>query len=124
MPLSDIFNNRLDDFVDSSNDNDVISHRQGGYPINPWLLAIGRNEGGSDSIMEEEAVRRNKVIGHSKMKEKTVGTNRVASHCEIKEGDGRRNRVVSYSGIEQEMERGTNNDLSDVSFYREIVNYN
>lgn len=54
VPLSNIFSNRLDDFVDNSNKEDVISCCQNWDATSPWLLAIEKN----------------KVVGHSEIKKK------------------------------------------------------
>ncbi len=43
MPLSNIFSNRLDDLVDSSNEEDVISRRQNKNATSPQLPATGRD---------------------------------------------------------------------------------
>ncbi len=44
MSLSNMFNNKLDDLVDSSNKEDVISHHQNKNATSPQLPAISRNK--------------------------------------------------------------------------------
>ena len=70
VPLSNIFSNRLDDLVDSSDDKDVISRRRRKNATSPRLPAIGRNG----------------VAGHSGIEEGAVGKNRVASYSGIEPG--------------------------------------
>ena len=57
MPLSNLFSNKLDDLINSSNKKDIINRRQNKNAINSQLLAIGRN----------------KVINHSESKKQIEG---------------------------------------------------
>ena len=43
MLLSNSFNNRLDDFIDTSDEEDVINRRQTRNATSPRLSGIGRN---------------------------------------------------------------------------------
>ena len=70
VPFSNIFNNRLDGLINSSDDKDVISRRQKKNATSLRLPATGRNE----------------VAGHSRMEEGAAGRNRVASHSGIEPG--------------------------------------
>ena len=68
--LFNIFSNRLDELIDSSNNKDVISCRQ------------KRNV----TIPQLPATEKNRVAGHSGMEEGTAGWNKVASHSEMERG--------------------------------------
>ncbi len=57
MPLSNMFSNRLDDLVDSSDEEDVISCRQNRNATSPQLSATGRD----------------RVAGHSEPEERVEG---------------------------------------------------
>ena len=57
MLLSNMFNNKLNDFVDSSDKEDVISCHQNKNAISPQLPAIGRD----------------RVAGHSKPEKQIKG---------------------------------------------------
>ena len=75
MPLSNIFTNRLDDHVDSSDNKDVISRRQKRNRTSPRLPVTGRNGVAGHSGMEEGAAGRNKVASHSGMEPGMEGAN-------------------------------------------------
>lgn len=68
MPLSNMLSNRLDNLIDSSNKEDIISCCQNRNTTSPELLAI----------------RRNKITDHFEIKEKATKKNRVISYFEIK----------------------------------------
>lgn len=59
MRLSNMFNNRLDDFVDSSNEENVISHRQNRNATSPQL----------------PGTERSRVVGHSRLEKGIEDTN-------------------------------------------------
>ena len=75
VPLSNIFSNRLDDLVDSSDDEDVISRRRRRNATSPRLPATGRNGVAGHSGMEEGAAGRNRVASHSGMEPGMEGAN-------------------------------------------------
>lgn len=70
MPLSNRFSNRLDDFVNSSDNKNVLSRCQKRNVITSRLLAIWTNG----------------VASHSKIEEKAAGSNRASSHSRIELG--------------------------------------
>lgn len=100
MQLSNIFINKLDNLVDSSDDKDIISRHWSENATSCQLQAIGRN----------------RVADHSKIEEETVEINRVASHSEKKEGVVEKNRVTGHSERKQELKKAANCTLSDISF--------
>ena len=65
VPLSNIFSDRLDDLIDSSDDEDVISRRQRRNATSLRLPAIRKNGVAGHSGMEEGAAERNRVASHS-----------------------------------------------------------
>ena len=75
VPLSNAYGNRIDDFVDNSNEKDVISRRQFRNATSPRLTGTGRNRVASHSEMEERATRRNRITGHSKKGKGIEGIN-------------------------------------------------
>lgn len=79
VPLFIVFLNRLDNFVNTSNKEDIISYCQTKDVTSSWLLGIETN----------------KVAGHSGIEEETLKKNKVASSFEIKEENMRRNRVAA-----------------------------
>ena len=115
MPLSNVFSNRLDDLVDSSNEEDVICCRRTRNATSLRLPGTGRKK-----IAEEGTSGRNRVACHSEMEKGASGRNRVAGHPEMEEGATGRNRVADHSEIKKEIE-GADRDTSEVSFlYRGI----
>ncbi len=119
MPLSNVFSNRLDDLVDSSDEENVIRCCRTRNATSLRLPGTGRKK-----IAEEGASGRNRVAGHSEMEEGTSEKNRVAGHPEMEEGATGRNRVADHSEIEKEIE-GADRDTSEVSFlYRRIIKCN
>ena len=98
VPLSNVFSNRLDDLVDISDEEDVISHRQTGNATSPQLPGRGKNRVAGNSQMQEGASGRNRVAGHSEREERATEKNGVARRFDRKKG------------IE-----GANGDMSEVS---------
>ena len=88
VPLSNVFSNRLDDLVNTSDEEDVISRRQTRNATSPRLP--GREK--------------NRVAGNSQIQERASGRNRVAGHSEREERATERNRVAGRSDKEEEME--------------------
>ena len=108
VPLSNVFSNRLNDLVNTSDEEDVISRRQTGNATSPRLPGRGKNKVAGNSQMQKGASRRNRVAGHSEREEKATGRNGVAGRSDREEG----------------ME-GANGDMSEVSFLdRKIIKYN
>lgn len=75
VPLSNIFSDRLDDLVNSSDDEDVISRHRKRNATSPRLPATGRNGVAGHSEMEEGAAGRNRVTSHSGMEPGMEGAN-------------------------------------------------
>lgn len=75
VPLYNIFSNRLDDFVDSSDDKDVINRRQRRNATSPRLPTTGRNGAADHFGMEEGAAGRNRIAGHSRIEPRIEGAN-------------------------------------------------
>lgn len=73
--LSNIFNNRLNDFVNSSDKEDIISRYQNRKVTSLWLLATGKNRVTSNSEIEEEAIARNRITSYSKIEVETEDAN-------------------------------------------------
>ena len=65
ISLSKMFNNRFDNFVNTSNKEDIISRHQTGNAISPWLPGIGRNRVAGNFQMQKGALERNKIAGQS-----------------------------------------------------------
>ena len=108
VPLSNVFSNRLDDLVDTSNKEDVISRHQTGNATSPRLPGRKKNRVTGNFQMQEGASGKNRVAGHSEKEERATGRNGVAGRSDKKEG----------------ME-GANGDMSEVSFLDQgIIKYN
>ncbi len=54
MPLFNTFSNKLDDLVDSSDEEDIISRRQNRNATSPQLPATGRDRVAGHSEPEEQ----------------------------------------------------------------------
>lgn len=80
-----MFNNRLDDLVDTSNKEDVISCYQTRNATSPWLSNTKRNRVADYFKTKKEALRRNKVADHSKIKEEATKKNRITGHSKKRE---------------------------------------
>lgn len=100
VPLSNMFSNRLDDFVNSFNKKDIICCHQIKNATSFQL---------SDT-------RRNKVIDHFKIEKRASEKNKVAGHSKIEEEVTKKNKVTSYSEIKEKIE-DVNKDMSKVSFF-------
>lgn len=66
--LSNIFSNRLDDLVNSFDNNNVISHHQRKNATSSQLLVIGKNRVTSHSGIEKKAARKNRIASYSEIK--------------------------------------------------------
>lgn len=100
VPLSNIFSNRLDNFVDNFNKEDVISHCQNWNATSPSLLAIEKN----------------RVVSHSEIEKRVNKRNRFISYSKVKAGAIEKNRIICCSEIEKGIEVGKR-DMFDVSFF-------
>lgn len=76
MPLSNEFNNRINDHDDSSNEENIISHLQTRNATSSCLLGTGRNNVTRHSEIEKGVTRKNIVAGHSKKRKVMKGVNR------------------------------------------------
>lgn len=70
VPLSNVYSNRIDDLVDSSNKEDIINRYQ------------SRNA----TCLQLPDISKNRVAGHSKIKEGVIRKNGVTGHSERGEG--------------------------------------
>ena len=86
IPLSNLFSNRLDDLVDTSDEEDVISRRRTENAISPRLSEREKNRVAGNFQMQKGALGRNRVAGHSEREEKAIGRNRIAGRSDGKEG--------------------------------------
>lgn len=75
MLLFNIFSNKLDNFVNSSDNEDIISHYQKKNTTSPWLPITGRNRVASHSGMEEKTAETNRIAGYSGIKLGMEGAN-------------------------------------------------
>ena len=75
MSLSNAYGNRIDDLVDSSNKEDIISRRRSKNTTSPKLLSTKKNRVAGHSIIEEGVKEWNKVTGHSERGEKMEDIN-------------------------------------------------
>ena len=108
VPLSNMFGNRLNDLVNTSNEEDVISCCQTGNVTSPRLSEREKNRVASNFQMQEGASGRNRVAGYSEKEEKAT----------------RRNGIAWCSDRKKEME-GANGDMSEVRFLNQrIIKYN
>ena len=99
MPLSNVFSNRLDDLVDTSDEEDIINRRRTRNAMSPRLPGRGKNRVAGNSQKQKGASGKNRVAGHFEREERATGRNGVAGHSDREEG----------------ME-GANGDMSEVSF--------
>lgn len=99
VPLFNVFTNRLDNFINTSNKKNVISHCQTRNVTSLWL----------------PGTRRNKLAGYSEIEKGALRKNRVTSHFKIEKGATGRNEVAGYSEKGKRIE-DINGDISEVSF--------
>lgn len=103
-----MFKNRFDNFVNTSNRENIISCCQTKNVTSFWLLEIKKNRVASNSQLQKGALGRNKVIGYSKIIEEVI----------------EKNEDVKNSKKEEEIE-GINKDMSKVIFLdQEIIKWN
>lgn len=75
MLLSNVFSNRLNDLVDNSDKENIISCRQTRNKTSPQLSNTGRNRVIGHFEIEKGAIKRNKVVRYSKKGEEMEGVN-------------------------------------------------
>lgn len=108
MLLSYIFGNRLVDFINISNKENIINRYQIRSVISFKVLST----------------RKNSVISNSQLQKKVWEKNRFANHFKVEEKATKRKWVTSYSKIKKEIE-DINSDMSEVRFFnQEIIKYN
>lgn len=76
MQLSIIFCNKLNDLVNSSDKEDIISCCQNRNTLHLQLPVIKRNNIAGLTKIEERASRRNRIADHSEIEERIKGANR------------------------------------------------
>lgn len=104
MLLSNIFSNRLNDLVNTSDEENVISRHQIKNVTSPRLPSTYV---AGNSQMQERALERNRVSGHSEREERAIGRIGVTGRSDSKE------RIED-----------TNGDMSEVSFIDQgIIKY-
>ena len=82
MLLSNVFSNRFDDFINTSNKKNVIKRCQTRNATSFWLLGIGKNRVASHFKIEKGALKKNGVAGHSKIEKRAIKKNGVAGYSE------------------------------------------
>lgn len=80
MPLSNIFSNWLNNFINNSDKKNVISYYQNKNAIDSWLLAIRRSNIVGPIEIEEKTLKKNQVAGYFKMEEKIKDINKNISN--------------------------------------------
>lgn len=100
MPLFNLLSNRLDDFLNTSNEENVINHCQTKNATSLQLLNIGKN----------------RVAGYSEIENGALGRNKVANYSQIEEEATRRNGIVGHFEKKKGIE-SVNKDMSKVSFF-------
>ena len=100
VPLSNMFNNRLDDLVNTFDKEDVISYYQTRNATSPRLPERGKNKVACNSQMQKKALGMNGVAGYSKRDERAIGRNRVAKRSD-------KEKVIE----------GANGNMSEASFF-------
>ena len=73
--LSNAYGIKIDDFVDSSNKKNVISHHQSRNVTSPQVPSTGSNRVINYSEMEEGATGRNRVVRYFDKGERMEGVN-------------------------------------------------
>lgn len=108
MPFSNVLSNKLDDFVNTFDKEDIINCYQTRNATSPWLLNTERN----------------RIADHSKIKEKALTKNKPASQTKIEKRTIKKNRVAEYFQRGEEREN-INKDISKISFLNQrIIKYN
>lgn len=79
MLISNILSNRIDNFVNSFDEEDIISHRQTKNATRSQQPSTRRNKIVVYSKREEWATRRNRIAEHSKKREEMDSINKDMS---------------------------------------------
>lgn len=85
VPLSNIFGNRFDDFVNSSNKEDVICCYKTKNAISLWLLGKKKNRVADHFEIEKRTSEKKRVAGDVKIEEEATKKNKVPNHLEMEE---------------------------------------
>lgn len=70
-----MFSNKLDNLVDSCNEEHLISCYQNRNALSPLLSAIGKNRVVGHFEMEEGVTKKNRVAGCSKIEKRIMSAN-------------------------------------------------
>lgn len=89
-----MFSNKLNNLVDSSNEEDIISYSQNRDLTNFELLIIKRNCLICHIEMNKNALERNIIAGYDDIDDGILGKNRYASQSEIEEEMNNANGVT------------------------------
>ena len=106
--LSNVFSNKLDDFINISDEEDVISHRQ----IE------------NAASLQRLGIRTIKVASKSHIYKRALEKNRSASYFKKKDRATKKNGVAGCSDKEERIEN-VNGDISEINFFdQRIIRYN
>ena len=75
MPLLNMYGNRIDDLINSSDEKDGISYRQSRNATSLWLPGTRRNRVASHFKIEKGATGKNEVAGHFEKWKRMEGVN-------------------------------------------------
>lgn len=104
VSLSNAFSYRLDNIVDTSNKENIISHRQTKNAISLWLLNTEKNRVLGYLSVEKKTLEKNKVTSHSKIEEEATKRNEVTGHFKKRERIECVNRdIFKISFLDQKM---------------------
>lgn len=76
MPPSNVFRNRFDEFVDSNDEENIISYYQNRNTTSLLLPATRTNRDDSHFEIEGRVTEKNKIADHSGIEEEMEGANR------------------------------------------------
>ena len=100
VPLSNTFSNKLDELVNTSDKEYIISRYWNRNTPSLWMPGKGRNI----------------VTGHFEIEEGALERNRVAGYFKMEEGATRKNRIAGYSERGEGI-KGINKDMVEISFF-------
>lgn len=80
MSLSNMFSNKFDNLVNSSNKEDVISNCQIKNTMSYQIFATERNKVTNHYQIDERAFGKNKVTGYSEIEKKALRKSRVSGY--------------------------------------------
>lgn len=98
--LSNLFSNRLDNFVNSFDKENIICYCQTKKVTSSWLLDIKKNRVVNYFKIKKKALEKNRIIGYSKIEEKAIDKNKITSQFKI-----------------EEKIKSANEDISKISFF-------